>query len=450
MSEISNADNVVPDEEPDEEASPECVNCGFTLDLERDGYTTIIPNGWHGRRLDPDAENYFCDECYCICEDCGESHMSDGCDSWTVDGDYRVLCHYCQNDYTSCSECDNYVHYDNAICDEYDDSCRCRSCYEDSGGSMRGIVHYYSWQPDERLFWYIPREGDHPYGESWKFDGIRALPEVTRWLGRHRMPEDVSDHMNDLFMGFELETNRGSCRNVREAAEYLLNNVSMPDGKNEHIFGGSYYRFRPENYLYLKEDGSIDGFEIVSHPATLEAHKLLFPGQAVRDLGRKHGMQGWRGAGAGLHVHVSKAAFGHSHMHKFQLFHYRNAEFLKRFAGRDSGRWASFDQTADCYGRPMKLSSLAKGDYDRGALQRYHALNFMPPYTVELRYFRSSLLPETVLSVLEMVHAMWQFTRDHTSTDYRNDGFGWSNFRAWLARQDRYEFLPDTLDKRGV
>lgn len=165
------------------------------------------------------------------------------------------------------------------------------------------------------------------------------------------------------------------------------------------------------------------------------------------------GMASWRkvnGEGAGLHVHVSKASFSHSHLHKFQLFHYINSEYLKKFAGRDSGRWASFNRTSAQYGDDPKLSQLAKGDYDHSDLRRYHALNFVPRNTVELRYFRGSLKHETVLAVLELVHAMWTFTRITTSADYRRGGLSWSMFQEWLVTQPEYEFLPEVMSVRGV
>lgn len=443
--------NIVPEQDEEEEHQAECLNCGNSIDIEYDSYATNFPMGYPQRArmaLPPDAQVVFCEDCFVTCNDCDEAIF--GGHEYRVDTggwDPVTVCRYCHDDYVSCAECgytarSDYMQY----CSE-DDASYCSSCYDDMTSAGQH-VHSYSWQPSDRLFWYTALRPEQNHNREFvipiKFAGLRAFGNLDAWQYQRApfdKPEDYDGVKNQLFMGYELETNRGECRDVRSAAEYLLNAMRKTD---EHGV-----TLQSEDYLYLKEDGSISGFEIVTMPATLEAHKVLMPRDAFAGLAKDHGMQGWAGAGAGLHVHASKSAFSHAHLHKFQLFHYRNQHWLKSFAGRDSGRWASFDQTTDHNGQRVKLSSLAKGTYERTYLNRYHALNFVPPRTVELRYFRASLKPDTVLAVLEIVHAIWLYTKQHNSSDYRNNGFAWSNFRSWVADQD-YEFLVPVMDKRGV
>ena len=443
-------ENTQTPEEPDEENTVQCHTCDNTIHLEDDGYhqgqligyvpsyrVTSMP-GFSWDNL------YYCEQCYRLCNDCREPAYGDSMMYISQAWDEHYVCDYCCEYYSECSECGETRHHDNMCWSDDLDGYFCNGCYETTCARSSNLVHYYSWDPSHFNFWVVDNS-DNRWASmySLRFDGLRGLIDLPRWNGwaftSSTIPEEVRPHRKELFMGFELETNIGSCRNIGEAAESLM------DADNFRAINGN-----SEEYMYLKEDGSISGFEIVSHPATLEAHKVLFPADAIRALAKTHGMSSWAGAGAGLHVHVSKSAFTHAHLHKFQLFHYGNAYFLKKFAGRDSGRWASFSQTTSSWGNPIKLSTLAKGQYERTSLNRYHALNFCPPETVELRYFRASLDPRTVIAVLEMVHAIWKYTMTHNSGDYRNNRFSWSNFRSWLATQDSYEALLPTMDKRGV
>jgi hypothetical protein len=432
-----------------EEQEPEtrvCWSCDNDINLEDDEHITgrIAGDGQVlARRVNRDRDYstlIYCVDCFTYCEDCDSAAYCDSTINIYVGGwSNRTVCSYCYDDYVTCASCNEVRHSDDTIYQDegdYYDSHLCESCHDSHQEEMESnLVHNYSWNPSPRLFWFVPSDSEEHSHLSVDFSGIKALPDLDYYANNRYTYPDVVKHGRDLFMGFELETNNtGDRSSLRDAAEYLVSESGC-DG----------------NYLYLKEDASISGFEIVTHPATLEAHKLLFPRQAIKGL-TDRGLQSWRsvdGTGAGLHVHVSKASFSHSHLHKFQMFHYNNATWLKKFAGRDSGRWASFDRTSSQYGNPVKLSDLAKGTYHHASLARYHALNFVPHNTVELRYFRGSLLPETVLAVLEMVHAIWTYTRDHDSKSYRENGFAWSNFRSWVNNQP-YEFLTTTLDRRGA
>jgi len=444
-----NDNEPTPDEEPDEVIMVECMHCGSELDPEWSEWYSTFPVGsqWRQRHWASEgrpSEPIYCWECCTTCEDCGEPTLNDYISTVGVDGS-RTVCTYCCEEYTECCQCGDMRHHNEVEYDSDEDSSTCEDCDNPRIGSSR-VIHSYSYVPSPKHFWFTPTLADadvsyaHLYATPLKFDGLLALPDID---SLHHSRIRPHYHTDELYMGFELETNQGNCRSITDAARYLLSAMKRPTTQH-----GDEYQ-SDESYLYLKEDGSISGFEIVSHPATLEAHKLRIPRDALTGLAREHGMTGWSGSDAGLHVHVNKRAFSHSHLHKFQLFHYRNSTWLKRFAGRDSGRWASFDQTRDHNGDDVKLSRLAKGQYERTYLNRYHALNFCPSNTVELRYFRSSLRPETLIAVLEMVHAMWSFTGERNSSDYRDNGFAWSHFRSWVQDKD-YEFLVPVMDRRGV
>jgi len=442
-----------PVEESEEEEPVECTHCGSEIDIEYDGFfsgTIMIGNArFNGRNRY--LEGQFCDDCYSYCEDCDEAILRDDNNSLVVYGqwgDYsRILCAYCMDNYRSCDRCDSTFHHDDLNwidpddSDDWGESQLCNDC-QNAIEREACKIHDYSWQPCDRNFWYVNKGSVADAPNRITFKGATAIPNLDGWHGWTAPVKEIEENKNQLFMGFELETNNRKCPDLREAAEYLLKSVSG-DGSLDG-----------EQYLYLKRDGSISGFEIVSMPATLEAHKVLLPREAIKNLAHEHGLAGWRnvnGTGAGFHIHVSKQSFrSHSHLQKFQMLHYRNAEWLKRFAGRDSGRWASFERTSSSYGDGYKLSDFSKGSYRSERLNRYHALNFIPSHTVELRYFRSTLNPESVLATLELVHAMWRYSLLNRSRDIHENNFTWGAFRGWASEQSEYEFLIPTMVQRTV
>jgi len=96
------------------------------------------------------------------------------------------------------------------------------------------------------------------------------------------------------FFGVELE--------IDEAGE---------DNRNaENILSiGNYHG---EN-IYCKHDGSLeDGFEIVTHPMSLDYHLHEMPWNDILYEARSLGYTSHMAGTCGLHVHVSRAAFGAS------------------------------------------------------------------------------------------------------------------------------------------
>ena len=70
--------------------------------------------------------------------------------------------------------------------------------------------------------------------------------------------------------------------------------------------------FNQENvYGYVKSDGSLnDGFELVTHPCTLETHLQQVPWRETLEALRGMGYRSHAPGTCGLHVHVSRKALG--------------------------------------------------------------------------------------------------------------------------------------------
>ncbi len=68
---------------------------------------------------------------------------------------------------------------------------------------------------------------------------------------------------------------------------------------------------RKVEHIYCKHDGSLeDGFEIVTHPMSLEYHEKHMPWAAVLQEAVSMGYRSHQAGTCGLHIHVSRSAFG--------------------------------------------------------------------------------------------------------------------------------------------
>ena len=223
--------------------------------------------------------------------------------------------------------------------------------------------------------------------------------------------------------------------------------------------------------VYNKTDGSINhGFEMVTHPMTLGYAQNHLDGlwTSFTTL-RKAGFRAWQTSTCGLHIHISRNSFlDEKHQQKFLYFIYGPAKVqIKKFAGRDS-HWSKFDKDAFCssrndYGNDEgdlpTLMEVVKGHRKDGssvspqASERYLAVNRNNRHTLELRFFRPSLRPDTVLACIEFTYCLWAYTEQVTSNQALKHG-ALTDFEqfAIYARKHRatYPKLVAHLAYRGV
>ena len=387
--------------DPDDNEGYENVH--FRRDSAHDWDDDVMSHGWRGvhEYIYYDTDQGLVEQC----SDCGEYFHT------ALFNNDTDRCHGCDENYNTCFRCDTEILSDDSYFDS-DGDAYCSGCWEDHDeneeNQSRRSIQSYSYKPSPIFGWVV---------ESQLVRGM-SVPRTV---------------INEPMFGFELETNARDYSTVGKAADFLMGEA-------------------PDEYLYNKSDATISGFEIVTHPFTLDAHKLLLPRQAISDLSSKYSLSSWssvNGNGAGLHVHISKKSFaGSSHQYKFQMFHYHNADFIKKFAGRDSDRWATFRRTTDPtdYGYD-NMAEICKGN--RTQNNRYSALNFQNRNTIELRYFRGSLKPETVLGVLEFCHSVHAYTKLLSVKEVANGHLAWGSYKMWLSDQN-YEFLPSVLATRCV
>ena len=297
-------------------------------------------------------EIYNCD----WCGDSGEydAAIEDYPDSFYYLDNDDVVCDDCRYDAYSCYNCGTTGHCDNSCycdncCESYCDSCYYDS-YEHSCSNSDGI-HDYSYVPDDLVF----------HGSQYPLD----------------------NPMPDLYMGVELET-QGEIGD----ASALIDFVQRDD----------------EEHAFLKDDSSISGVEIVTHPMTLDYHRNEYDWQGLIESAESDGF--YDGTGAGLHVHISRDGLGNSRAEQAQVetnvlamleIHWDKWVELAR---RDSSHWAA----KNLLGVSINKKNLEDGkDYRKG---RYQALNFTNPDTIEFRMFRSTMDVSVIQATLEGVYVM--------------------------------------------
>jgi hypothetical protein len=224
------------------------------------------------------------------------------------------------------------------------------------------------------------------------------------------------DRKKVLFLGVELEVESGDkC----EDAEIVSNFFPHVEGNETAI---------------LKEDGSLDeGFEIVSCPATLDAHRALWE-QFFKERGKHTSLKSHDTKTCGLHVHVSRAPLTEMQIAKIVLFvnARANTHFTESLARRGANRY--------CQIKFKNVPAIFRNGEIVSNDDRYEAVNLQNSKTIEFRIFRGTLKPNTFFRSLEFVEALALYCAPAEVSLTR--ALHWEKFADWVltdkARQARY------------
>lgn len=377
-----------------------CSNC-------RDDYFKCDECGeFHpvGDEIEIDGE-CFCPTCveenYYICDECGKYVHRD--DTTAVDG--NIVCDSClESEYIKCDHCERYVRIGDSY-DTADDYHLCSSCYSDITYECGdcGEVFYREpyWDEDEDMY----------VCDNCRDYGSRCINNYSYKPGpRFRRTAEDGDDPKEYF-GFEIE--------VEGDREYAHNFL-------EH------YGDTEENDLYLKKDGSVDGFEIVTHPMTRNWFYEVFVPKMTRGMNflREHHFRGHNRAG--IHIHVSSVAISNTMLNKmihllFQKNKHNQELWLaitqrKRKAMKD---WCSIDPD-DIYSKKTITKSLK--EYGIAGREykpligsgRYLAINTLNFHTVEFRIFNSNTRPERIIKNAQVIFSLIDFTKTKRKVSMKN------------------------------
>ncbi|HCB95517.1 MAG TPA: zinc-binding protein [Ruminococcus sp.] len=332
-------------------------------------------------------EHTMCEECFERC-----TVTCDNCgeriwrDESEGDSNY-TLCNHCyEYSYTTCEGCGRLIHNEDAYYEDGEDYPYCRECFEKLNSNS---IKNYSYKP-EPIF----------YGSG------------------------------DLFYGIELEIDKGG--EDSQNAEKLLDIANSRDER-----------------IYCKHDGSIsDGFEIVSHPMSLDYHIntmnwLDIFEEAIRMRYRSHNT-----STCGLHIHCSRSAFGKNYeeqekaIGRIVFFVEKHWNELVKFSRRTSenlNRWAAKYAT---------ISNTTEETYKKAKdkrMGRYVAVNLENCNTVEFRLFRGTLRYKTFIATLQLVDEICNLAIN--LSDREMEELSWSDFVSMILPK-KFELIEYLKSKR--
>lgn len=428
--------------------APLCINChGF--------YTTT--------GLQPSPVPVMSDTPHC--EACGRPELPDNAQwkftgAYLADGETEIVVHqYCTAD--NCNGCEvvyattrfrpyrndfKHQHFEFVDFEQIEGEEKCTACanaiYEDSGGrhnwgncdacddiQHRDNMHHFNdgayceYCYDNNVY-----NCDECGDQYWDADGHDCETDEGVIHSYSYRPSPYFFGKGQYHLGFELEVE------ARNESRYAGAEIA------QDILG---------SHAYMKDDGSLsDGFEIVTHPHTLSDYQTDFNWEFTSKLQRQ-GFRSWNTSTCGLHVHVSRTAFGtgespwgrsdrdqiilkrQAHELRFMKLIYDNQRQVERIAGRSGNTYATFGD------RGKLVQKVKFGEQSNG---RYSAINTENDATLEVRVFKGSLRKERVLSALEFVAASVEYTRDLKVTA-KNQALSWLRFTAYIS--DNMETYPN-------
>lgn len=307
---------------------------------------------------------YICNNClesgdssYTTCDDCGDvfNYYNEGLT--THDGNH--VCDRCADNYFYCAGCEEYYHEDE--CNEHDGNYYCNSCYEeiedddDSSSELRN----FSYKPTLKIF----------------------------KTGKEKEP--------NLYIGFELETERDGSQTTRDEICRILNsNINKND-----------------TFIYFKRDGSlICGVEVVSHAFTWEYFKEKEQQfESILQILSNEGYKSHDTRTCGLHVHINRKYFGNTteeqneNIDKMILFFEYFKDEIKTFSRRSNYNYCHFLSDSAGISDKKSICNTKKIKELKNNFGRYMTINVENSNTVEIRVFKGTLKKESFFASLEFV-----------------------------------------------
>ena len=333
----------------------------------------------------------------------------------SADEDYECngeqLCESCWEEHTTtCDHCGDVIWANDSISDNSTTLCQC--CFDDHYRrceSCGRILH------DDEAVWYH----DEPYCERCYDDLDNEIEEYSY------KPDPIFYGEGTRFFGVELEVDCAgkdddNARKIKEQA-----NVRC-----EHI--------------YCKSDGSLDdGFEIVTHPMTLDYHLHDMQWEDVLHEAVCLGYRSHMTSTCGFHVHINRDALGETRDEQeavierilfFVELHWSEIFTFSRRSEYSMSRWAAR------YGYEKTGKQILDKAKKNGA-GRYAAVNLCPYTTIEFRLFRGTLKLNTLYATLQFVNriidAALTMTEDEIATQ------SWSDFVQTITEPELIKYLKE-------
>ena len=368
-----------------------------------------------GRIVDKDGNEYK--KCYF----CGKYHLVGD----MLQGKNGFACQDCvvTNNVVVCDKCGkfvntiNKVHYKDGKCETWCNECaernavKCKDCgkyfaddttYVANHGQVcstcRANTDKYAKCQDCGNYFLVDDLEEAYNGKMYCSDCIEYhQPYDGRVLNYHEKYDlDFFGKDADCHFGIELEIDEGgeSSNNSRKIWKAI-----------------------GEDHAVMMHDGSLDdGFEIVSAPATYEAHMNIIKWKEAMDKAKELGYRSHQPGTCGLHIHCERKYFGDIDKDlledKFAMLFANNVEWIKKFSRRRNFEYCHIDEEATwktTVEEAMRGEIKAK-PYKGGS--HSVAVNYgTDKPTIEIRIFRGTLNYNTFVATLQFVQMFCLFLK---------------------------------------
>lgn len=345
-----------------------------------------------------------------VCTSCGNNFYREQLSPF----DGELLCPACLSSQTVyCSCCDRRIWTDDNV--GTDAQPLCQDCFDDhfercttcNALIRRGDTYY---------------RGDTPYCAEC-YQSVGCGDEIMSYYFK---PTPIFYGEGKRFFGVELEID-GAGEDNDNAAEILhIANVERP-------------------LVYCKHDGSLDdGFEIVTHPMTLDFHLRSMPWEQIAEEAKRLGYVSHQAGTCGLHVHVNRTAFCSTEstqdatIARTLFFFEKFWDELLKFSRRTQGQ---LNQWAARYGykdQPREILDHAKSGRHAG---RYTAVNLTNADTVEFRMFRGTLKYNTIVATLQLLDRICDVALFMSDDELK--AMSWTTFVSGCTQPELVQYLKE-------
>ena len=345
-----------------------------------------------------------------VCTSCGNNFYREQLSPF----DGELLCPACLSNQTVyCSCCDRRIWTDDNV--GTDAQPLCQDCFDDH--FERCTTCNALIRRGDTFF-----RGDEPYCQ----DCYHSVCDRDAIHDYYYKPTPIFYGDDNRFFGVELEID-GAGEDSDNAAEILhIANAEQP-------------------MAYCKHDGSLDeGFEIVTHPMTLDFHLHGMPWERIVEEAKKLGYTSHQAGTCGLHVHVNRNAFGETEVQqdaviaRILYFVEKNWEELLKFSRRTQSQ---LDQWAARYGykdQPKELLDHAKKSAHAG---RYTSVNLTNKNTIEFRIFRGTLKHNTLIATLQLLDRICDVAL--FMSDEQVKAMSWTTFVSGCTQPELVQYLKE-------
>ena len=365
----------------------------------------------------------YCQQCYDDLEYC--EHCEERGDDLDITRVYarrceEFWCRDCRNNNSIyCNSCDEYYSDWHSLYEVQTVGMMCEGC-RDNLGTFECCECHDDWPSD------YCSNSDEDDSDCWvcsQCDQSGSYNEIRSYSYKPRpvfFRADGEKTKDSLFLGIELEVERHeSTKRQSDMAREIVNDC-----------------------LYFKKDGSLDsGFEIVTHPMTInyiQQHKIdIF--KTTLDKLISNNYRSYDSSTCGMHIHLTKKAFGTWQLYRFIKFFVDNRDFVTSISQRKIealDRWATIDNDDE-----SAIIYKAKKKY--GNSRRYVAINLQNDKTIELRIFRGTLNYQSFMKNIEFTYALFNFTRDVKDTSLEQ-------FKEYINQSSEYTMLKKFIKLKNL